>query len=295
MTSKPDRPEPVTSPLTAQQLAQAEALYRDLTMRTFAFEIRIGHHLAFVRTFASPSVVGLLAHTGHIEANPHRRGTDTGLFMYELIHHGLESAEGLRIVERLNDMHHRWRISNDDYLWVLGSFCVLGIQMIDRYGWRPATEPERQATIDWYRDLGSRMGITGIPATYADFAHWFADYEKSHLKRTPKGLQLVAVTRDIVFRPVPRLLRRPAINAASVIVDEPARSALGLPSPSRVSTAFVRLAFRARATRRRRQPTPAYWFQPGQPSSDHPDGYTIETLGPSQPRAPRDQQIPPGE
>lgn len=279
MSAVEDHQSPPTL-LPPEQLARAEAIYRDVVMRTFAFESRVGHHLAFMRTFTSPSVVGLLAHTGQIEADHHRRGTDTGLFMYELIHHGLDSPTGRHIVERLNAMHHRWRISNDDYVWVLGTFCVLGIQVIDRYGWRALTDEERQATIDWYRELGTRMGIQGIPTTYDTFETRFRDYENSHLRRTAKGDRLIAVTLDIVLSPVPRPLRPAALKAAAVIVDEPARTALGLPTPGRLTTAAVKLALRARALLRRRKIDPQPWFTPGEPVSDYPNGYTIADLGP---------------
>lgn len=270
--------------LSPEQLIQAEEICRTLTMQTFDFELRTGHHLAFVRTFASPSVAGLLAHTGHMEADPHRRGRDTGLFMYELIHNGLDSAIGKRIVERLNEMHQRWRISNDDYLWVLGTFCVLGIRMIDQYGWRRLTDIERQALIDWYRELGARMGVTDIPATYDAFDTWFRQYEATHLRRTGKGDKLVAATHEIVFEPVPRRLRPAAVRAAAVIVDEPARSALGLPTPGPVTTLLVRGLLKIKAVRRRRQGTRPPWFTSHNPNSTYPNGYTIEDLGPADSR-----------
>lgn len=267
--------------LEPAHLRHVETVYRDLVMSRFVFESRLGHHLAFVRTFASPTVAGLLSHTGQLEREPHRRATDTALFMYELIHHGLDSPTGRRVVDRLNQMHHRWTITNDDYRWVLGTFAVLGTQVIDRYGWRRMTDDERQCTVDWYRELGTRMGVVDIPATYVEFERFFRDYELTHLRRTDTGDRLMAVTRGVALSPVPRLLRPAVLVLASVVVDEPARSAVGLPTPSRATTAAVHAALRLRGARqRRRTTTPPAWFIPGESHEDYPDGYTVEDLGP---------------
>jgi len=267
--------------LKPDRLRHVEAVYRGVVMTQFVFESRLGHHLAFVRTFASPTVAGLLAHTGQLEREPRRRATDTALFMYELIHHGLDSPTGHRVVERLNQLHHRWTISNDDYRWVLGTFAVLGIQVVDRYGWRPMTDDERQSTVDWYRELGARMGVTDVPTTYPAFERFFRDYEVTHLRRTEIGDRLMAVTRDVALSPVPRLLRPAAAAAASVVVDEPARSALGLPSPGAVTTAAVRAALHLRGVRQRRRGAPSStWFVPGASHGDYPSGYTVDDLGP---------------
>ena len=278
--SGPDNP-PSPGLFPAGHLAHVESTYRDLTMSVFPFEIRTGHHLAFVRTFASPTVASLLARTGEMEAAPHRRGTDTGLFVYELIAAGFDSPTGWRIIKRLIGMHRKWGISNDDYVWVLGTFCVLGVQIIDRYGWRALSEDERCCLIDWYRELGTRMGVRDIPQNFDAFERWFRAYEVEHLRRTPDGDRLIAATRPVVLGPVPRPLRSAALKGAAVIVDEPARSALGLPTPGRVTTMIVGLLLRARAWRRRRRGASASaWFTPGQPSSDYPNGYTIGDLGP---------------
>ena len=266
--------------LAPAALADAETTYRRLTMQTFAFEIQVGHYLAFVRTFASPRVAGLLVRTGEMEANPRRRATDTGLSMYEMIHHGLDSPEGQEITRNLNALHHRWKIHNNDYLWVLGTFAVLGIQVIDRYGWRKLTDHERQATIDWYRELGTRMGITDIPETYQQFAAWFKAYEQSHLKRTDAGDRLIAATREIVLARVPRPLRPAALRAAAVIVDDPARTALAMHQPGWLNITAVTGLLRLRAIWRRHQPDPEPWFQTGASSEVYPQGYAIRDLGP---------------
>ena len=260
----------------AHSFAEAEATHRALTMRTFQLEMTIGHRLAYLRTFASPRVAALLDHTGQMRADPRRRATDTGVLMYMLIHHGLDSDIGLAIVERLNDLHEPYRIRNEDYLWVLATFTVLGIQVIDRHGWRKLLDHERQAILIWYRELGTRMGITNIPDTYTAFEAWFSDYERANLRRTAAGDRLIAINRDIILSGIPHRLRRRALTAASVIIPEPARTALALPTPGPLTTAAVKLTFRIRAiVRRQRRTDPPPRFVPGAPNKAYPCGYRL--------------------
>jgi len=277
---EPPAPGPL---LVKQRLSVVEAAYRDLVMFDMAFEFRVGLHIAFVRTFASPSVAGLLAHTGHMRQDGHRRGTDTALFMYELIHHGFDSPTGLRIVARLNEMHRRWRISDEDYLWVLGTFPVLGVRMARRIGWRAVTPDDEQAVVDFYRELGARMGVGGVPATLADWEVVFDDYERTHLRPTAKGHELVAATREVVLAPVPRPLRPAAMAAATVLLDDPARTALGFSTPGPFTRAVVAGGLKVKAARRRRAGRPEPWFVSGDRHSDYPDGYTVDDLGPRTP------------
>lgn len=266
--------------LSRQRLAEVNELYRRLALAEFATESRIGFHLAYLRTFASPRVAGLLSHTGQMQKEPRRRGTDTGLFMYELIHHGLASEVGDEVVRRLNAMHHRFSIRNDDYVWILGTFVVLGVRTIRRFGWRELSTAEVQASMDWYRELGARMGLSDVPATFEEFDRWFSDYEQTQLRSSPAGQRLIAATLDTVFDPVPRPLRPLAVRAAAVLLEEPARSALGFTAPGPLVQAGVRMLFRLRALRRRRQPNPPSWFKPGAATSIYPQGYRLNDLGP---------------
>ncbi|ABS06069.1 oxygenase MpaB family protein [Kineococcus radiotolerans] len=266
--------------LSPQRLAEVNEVYRRLALAEFATESRIGFHLAYLRTFASPRVAGLLSHTGQMQKEPRRRGTDTGLFMYELIHHGLGSEVGDEVVRRLNGMHHRFSIRNEDYVWILGTFVVLGVRTIRRFGWRELTVFEEQASIDWYRELAARMDLTDVPETFEEFDRWFSDYEQTQLRSSPAGRQLIAATLDTVFDPVPTPLRPLAVRAAAVLLEEPARSALGFAAPGPIVRTAVHALFRLRALRRRRQPTPPSWFKPGAATSVYPQGYGLNDLGP---------------
>jgi hypothetical protein len=262
------------------ELVDAEQTYRRMLFETFAFELRLGHRLGFVRAFASPRIAGLLARTGQIEHDTSRRGTDTGLFMYLMLHEGLDSEIGRRGVERLNQMHEAWSIRNEDYVWNLSNWFLPGLRVIDRYGWRPVTDTERQAVVDWHRELGIRMGVRDLPESAAGFEAMAREYERDNLGASAVGRQLRTAVLTVAVRSLPAPLRPLGPRMVAVLIEAPVRAAVELPAPSFVTRRIVWMLLHLRATvrhwRRPREP----WFTPGAPRRDYPRGYTIEDLGP---------------
>ncbi|GAB3270424.1 oxygenase MpaB family protein [Kineosporia babensis] len=265
----------------AERVRRLDREYRELAMSTFVFETRLAHRLSYFRTFASPRIAGLLKHTGQMQAEPRRRAYDTGLMMYALIDAGLESPTGRHAVSRLHQMHRRWRITNDDYIWVLGTFAVMSVRMIERAGWRAITEAEKQTVIDWHVELGSRMGITDVPLDPQSFDAWFSAYEARMLRRTDAGQELLRLAMDVVGSQIPKRLRRPVLSLAPVLIDEPARSALGFGTPNWLARTTVAVLLQVRAWRRRRSGPPEKpFFEMGGVNSEYPDGWTLDDLGP---------------
>lgn len=280
--SSASAPDPADGVRTlTPELAAAERTYRRLMFETFPFELRLGHRLGFIRAFASPRIATLLAGTGQIEHDTSRRGTDTGLFMYSMLYHGLDSAVGRQAVERLNQMHAVWPIRNEDYVWSLGNWFLPGLDVVDRYGWRPLTDAERQAVVDWHRELGIRMGVQGIPCSADAFAAMARDYEQDHLSASAAGRRLRAAAFEVAVRSLPRPLRAPGLRVGTALLDAPVREALGLPEPAAVVRVLAAGLLRAGAVVRRRRGPGEPWFVPGAPRRDYPHGYTIEDLGPT--------------
>jgi hypothetical protein len=75
---------------------------------------------------------------------------------------------GKAAVRRLNHLHQRFAISNDDYLYVLGAFIFMPARWLDQYAWRPLWCHERQATHAFYRELGRQMNVKHIPPSYPE-------------------------------------------------------------------------------------------------------------------------------
>ena len=117
----------------------------------------------------------------------------------------------------------------DDFRYVLAAFIVVPLRWIDRRGWRPLLDAEREAATSFYRELGRRMNIPDPPASYQEAADLLDAYEQRHLAPSPAGRQLMEKTQDIVVRKIPGPLKRfgPALTSA-LIDDDELSHALGL-------------------------------------------------------------------
>lgn len=274
-------PETISGMFEPQQLREIEREYRAITMTRFPVETQIANTLAYIRPAAAPRIAGLTAHTGHTENNPLKRATDTGILMYELFYNGFDSPQGRTVVDKLNGMHHHWSIRNDDYIFVLGTFVVIGSQMIDRYGWRQLTDAERQVTVDFFRELGTRMGISDIPETYEDFVDTFEDYQHREMRASEAGRRLMEVGWQTVLTNLPEGLRPLARPVLATLTEEPARSALGMTAPRGALRVVVNAALLSRGIVGRVQDpesqTPA--FVPGGSYEVYPDGYDLDEVG----------------
>jgi hypothetical protein len=71
-------------------------IYRALALVEFPWDMRVALQLAFLRTFAVPSISGLLDRAGQSTRHTHKRALDTALLMFELIDHGFAHLEAGR-------------------------------------------------------------------------------------------------------------------------------------------------------------------------------------------------------
>ncbi len=78
--------------------------------------------VALMRTFCVPSISALLDKTGEFRHRPQKRYDDTGLITSEIMKWGYKSDRGIQAIERMNAIHGRFKISNEDFLYVLSTF-----------------------------------------------------------------------------------------------------------------------------------------------------------------------------
>lgn len=262
-------------------LATAQRLYHRLALLDLIQDVRIGLQLAFYRTFAVPRIAQLLAHTGEIHAQPHKRSIDTGLFMYELIEAGFDSQRGRDVVRGLNRMHRRWDIADEDYLYVLTSFMIVPTRWIDTYGPRDITVEETQATVVFYRELGQLMNIPNLPTSYNEAAAFFDDYEARNVAYSDAGASLMHETRGVMAEQLPWPLKSGAPLFTRLILDDYIADAVGVaraPAGTKALALAARLA-RIAAYSTHLVRTDSY-FTPGRPVNGvYPNGYQFEQLG----------------
>ncbi|HEY3182319.1 MAG TPA: oxygenase MpaB family protein [Gaiellaceae bacterium] len=237
--------------------------------------------LALYRTYAVPSIGRLLASTGELTERPQKRYDDTDLILSTICEHGYESPEGSDAIRRMNRIHGRFEISNDDYLYVLSAVTFEPIRWNERFGWRPLLDVERLATFVFWREVGRRMGIRDIPESYDAFERFNVEYEREHFAPTPEGAAVGVATRNLFlswFRIPPRL-GAPFMHA---LMDAPLRRAMGFRDPPKWLQRTVEAALRGRgrivaklpARRRPRLRTTGR-------IRSYPSGYTMDELGPT--------------
>jgi hypothetical protein len=203
--------------------------------------------LALFRTFAVPSIAALLDSTGAFAGAAQKRYDDTDLILSTIAEAGYSSEEGKRAIRRMNRIHGRFEITNDDFLYVLSSFVFEPIRWNRRFGWRPLIETEKLATFEFWRQVGRRMAIREIPENYDEFERFNEEYERREFRPTQAARRVGAATRDMFLAWFPVLPRRLGAPAIYSLMDERLLDAFGFPRPSRTIRATVEAALQARA------------------------------------------------
>jgi hypothetical protein len=238
--------------------------------------------LALFRTFAVPSIAALLAQTGRFDQRGQRRYDDTSLLLAEIVEQGYDSDAGRAAIRRMNQLHRRFDISNDDYLYVLSTFVFELGRWNARFGWRPATRHEQLANFYFWREVGRRMNIQHLPDDYDAFAAFSRDYERRHYRQTTDTRQIAEATMNVFLAWLPPLpfVHAVARQAVYCLLDAPLREAFGYPAPHPLMAWAVDWGMGLRAALLRHLPprrTPYRYTQT--PNRTYPQGYQIEGLG----------------
>ena len=217
------------------------------TCYEFPWDTTRALELALFRTFAVPSVAALLDSTGEFGRAAQKRYDDTDLILSTIVEAGYDSEEGKRAIRRMNQIHGRFEVSNDDFLYVLSSFVFEPIRWNARFGWRPLIEAERLATFHFWRAVGRLMAIREIPERYEEFERFNEEYEERHFVRSPAAERVGEATRDMFLTWFPGLPRRFGAHAIYALMDDRLLAAFGFPQPPSSVRAAVEGALRARA------------------------------------------------
>lgn len=248
----------------------------------FPFDTTRALEFALFRTYCVPSISKLLDGTGEFLACPQKRYDDTDLIVSEMMEWGYDSPRGRRALRRMNQIHRRFAISNDDYLYVLSTFVYEPIRWNERNGWRPMCEQERLGFFHFWREVGRRMGIKGIPSDYTAFETYNREYERRHFQFNETNRRIGTATRELFVSWFPKLAAPLVRSAIHAMLDDPLIDAFGFPQPSPLMRRLVPVGLRLRARfARYLPPRRRPRLRTGMKHPTYPDGYTIERLGPA--------------
>jgi hypothetical protein len=251
------------------------------TCYDFPFDTTRALEFALFRTFCVPSISTLLDTTGEFSRRPQKRYDDTDIIVSELLESGYDSERGKRALRRLNQLHGRFNIANEDFLYVLSTFIFEPIRWNERFGWRLLCEQERLGYFYFWREVGRRMHIRDLPTDYDVFERFNKDYERQRYRFTETNRRVGEATRELFVRWFPRLLSPVVRSTIHALLDDRLIEDFGFPRPSPLTRRLVRWALRLRARWARFLPPrkkPRLRTEMKRPT--YPDGYVIEQLGP---------------
>jgi hypothetical protein len=222
-------------------------IYRHLLLYEFPWEMTQALSFALFRTYAVPSIGGLLASTREFDRRPQKRYDDTVLLLEKPAEFGFEHPQARAAIKRVNQMHRRYDISEDDLRYVLSTIVVSPVRWIEQFGKRPLIPNEVLSVVAFGRELGRRMGIKEIPERYHQFAELMDGYEAERFAPDPGGQRVGRATLDLLCSFYPRFAR-PAVDLFSrALMDPPLRLALGLDDPGAWARTLAHAALRLRA------------------------------------------------
>ncbi|MDC0668055.1 oxygenase MpaB family protein [Nannocystis radixulma] len=209
------------------------AIMRQAFFHHFPAEIRLGAALALFRVFAIPRLSAILARTGAWTRTSSNRLDRTVDLLSSLIEHGYDAPHSTLVLARLNAVHARHGLANDDMLYVLTTFVIEPARLIDRYGRRPLLPVEREAACVFWREVGRLMGIRDIPPNFAAMVRFAHHYEATHRHAADSNrlvaegaLKAIALLLPLPFADIGR-------TALCALLDPPVRRACGLPDAPR--------------------------------------------------------------
>ena len=244
----------------------------------FPWDYSQGTGIAFLRDYGIPSIAGLLDRTREFADHGVKRYDDTILIGDEATLDGIDSPRSHAALRRLNRIHGHYDIAADDFAYVLATTIVGPVRWIQAYGWRPLDPHELAAIAKVTTRFGELMGLKDLPTTYDGYLALLLAHEERHFAHTPAATRLaessIAIAREIAPPPLRPLLRRVTI----ALMDEPLRTALGLPRQPRWLVAAVHVGLRLRAGLLRLAP-PRRTAHVHRPTT-YPQGHRLEDLGP---------------
>jgi mpaB/rubber oxygenase-like protein len=250
------------------------------TNHDFPWDVEQALSLAFFKTYGIPTISELLDQTGEFRERAQKRYDDTELILAEILDNGIDSTRGKEATRRMNRMHGRFPIRNDDYLYVLATFVLVPLRWNRKYGWRRYTKQEELATLNYWQALGRRMNIRDIPASIEKLEAWSDEFERANLRFSESSRHVADDTLGLFLSWYPAPLRRVLRPVVLSLLEDDLLDAFGYRHPPAWLRRGLDLALRARApivARLPRRTRPHLITQSRH--RGYPGGYGLEELG----------------
>ncbi|RDB28806.1 Mycophenolic acid synthesis protein B [Hypsizygus marmoreus] len=247
------------TPWTAQQVVHESFLYDTPTL------MLLGTQIALFKVYGISSVASLLLRTGEMTSHTtiNKRLADTAILIATSVTNpllgpgsGIEQPpascdpRSALAIARINFLHRKYPISNDDFLYNLALFMIEPIRWTARFDWRPHSPLEVEAIFLLWTEVGRRMGIENIWSTYEEMREWTERYETENMVPSDASAQLAWTTIEHFLDRVPNWVpgfRSLIFQLLLTVLDDRTRNAMRLPDPSPIMASFIYSMFKIRA------------------------------------------------
>ncbi|KAF0963601.1 oxygenase MpaB family protein [Rhodococcus sp. T7] len=278
----------VTGRAIGRRIEELDPLRDNEEATHLSLEVRYGdaifahgaYTVAFARQVAIPSISRVVYRkgTGDMMNDVRRRNDDTLLFFGEMLRHGHSSANGRSVIDRMEQIHARFGITDDDKLYTLGSLAFEPDRVVDHLGIDLFTENERLSRYHFWRCVGEYMGLD-VPGSRDAFLDWTLKYEDRY-EYTDGGRALVdQLLLDWKDRWFPGPLRQHSDNVLLAMFDGKLRATHQLPDPPAVYRSTVPPLIKGYLTFQAWRPHRPHRSWSDHFGSRHPRPLDVPTLG----------------
>ncbi|KAJ3146607.1 hypothetical protein HDU89_006078 [Geranomyces variabilis] len=205
-----DAPDPARSP------EAASLIYEKTWEHEFPFLSRVAFHLSLLRACAIPSIAqaicarsaeassttstatpaaAITATAGSSSSNSStsppavvvaRRFEDTDLLVKEMTERPVTDPRAQRALERAARISSMYKLSNDEYVYILAVMVVEPCRLVERWGYRHLANKEKAAHYEVWRAIGMQMGIRDIPGSFHAMEEFCVEFEQRNRRQSRK-------------------------------------------------------------------------------------------------------------
>lgn len=220
--------------------ADVQRIVHLMSKYEFSWDIVRSLDLALFYSYGSDSVSALLARTGEFEKHGQKRYDDTAILIGHFIESGWDGEYGKRAIERMSKTHGHYTIPNDDFIFVLWTFIEFPIRWAEDYGRRPMTPHEQNAWLNFWVQIGKRMGMVGVPESKADYDNWIEQYESVHMIYAHTTQRIADATVRVIESWLPPFLRSSVKPTVSSLMSDKFLKSVGYEKASSFRRVMVR-------------------------------------------------------
>ncbi|KAI8992143.1 hypothetical protein BDF20DRAFT_909817 [Mycotypha africana] len=231
----------------------AMEIYSNIFRKEFPLFARSSLEFALFKPFATPSVSKLLVSTREFLDHCSRRAEDTELILSEIIDPYPRIQNELRnnpnisgkeitkqyerreaSIKRLNELHGKYPISNEDYLYTLVLFVAEPIRWINSWEWRKLDIREVNAIFRVWHEIGTKMNIKEIPDTLDEWYEIQKAYENTSVTYHPANWRCADPTIKHLGQRLPKFMLPVLYKILPCLLEDSECKAFGIDTASTV-------------------------------------------------------------